>query len=306
MSNRAERRAAERANQPASVNHPQPQPTFIPLVMTASAGGNDSSRSNTSNPHTPNVDFEPSSSSSERPISDAKLHANRENAQHSTGPRTEEGKAKSSLNAVKTGLTGRTILLPSDDVDAYQQLIARTFTDLSPLTDKEKAVVQIIADTEWRLLRIAPLEASIWAMGFKKLGDLYPEETDQANRTSLIQAEIFAFFRRDFSNIALQERRLRNQRIADLAELKALQQERLDKAQEALSQRRDQVFRATDMLARAKNRNLEFNYGDFGFDFSIEELAVYNERNFKYGLLTSRTLDFDKFLESYRKEQKAA
>jgi hypothetical protein len=32
----------------------------------------------------------------------------RANSQHSTGPRSDEGKAKSSLNAIKTGLTGRT------------------------------------------------------------------------------------------------------------------------------------------------------------------------------------------------------
>jgi hypothetical protein len=45
----------------------------------------------------------------EQQVSDARLAANRANAQHSTGPTTPEGKAKSSHNAVKTGLTGRTI-----------------------------------------------------------------------------------------------------------------------------------------------------------------------------------------------------
>ncbi len=40
---------------------------------------------------------------------------NRRNASSSTGPRTEEGKSVSSKNALKTGLTGRTVLLPSDD-----------------------------------------------------------------------------------------------------------------------------------------------------------------------------------------------
>ena len=46
---------------------------------------------------------------------EAQVHANRANAQLSTGPSSASGKAKSSLNAVKTGLTGRTVLLPGDD-----------------------------------------------------------------------------------------------------------------------------------------------------------------------------------------------
>lgn len=44
-------------------------------------------------------------------VSERRLAANRANTQLSTGPRTPEGKAKSSLNAVKTGLAGRTVLL---------------------------------------------------------------------------------------------------------------------------------------------------------------------------------------------------
>ena len=36
---------------------------------------------------------------------------NRANAQRSTGPKTEEGKQRSSLNALRHGLTGQTIIL---------------------------------------------------------------------------------------------------------------------------------------------------------------------------------------------------
>jgi hypothetical protein len=57
--------------------------------------------------------------------SERRLAANRANAQRSTGPRTKTGKAKSALNAVKTGLTGRTVLLPTADVAAYQAHVKR-------------------------------------------------------------------------------------------------------------------------------------------------------------------------------------
>lgn len=46
----------------------------------------------------------PPDSPPRRPLSDARLAANRANAQKSTGPRTDEGKARCSRNAWKTGM----------------------------------------------------------------------------------------------------------------------------------------------------------------------------------------------------------
>src|SRR6266567_4672177 len=56
-------------------------------------------------------------------ISASQLAANRANAQLSTGPKTAEGKTKASLNAVKTALTGRTVLLPTEHAAAYESHI---------------------------------------------------------------------------------------------------------------------------------------------------------------------------------------
>ena len=54
---------------------------------------------------------------------ESQINANRANAQSSTGPSSPEGKLKSSHNAIKTGLTGRTILLPTDDAAAYENFV---------------------------------------------------------------------------------------------------------------------------------------------------------------------------------------
>ncbi len=67
----------------------------------------------------------------------AQITANQKNAQLSTGPTSETGKAKSSMNAVKTGLTGRTILLPSDDAALYETHIAEFFKRYEPAEDGE-------------------------------------------------------------------------------------------------------------------------------------------------------------------------
>src|ERR1700761_1454935 len=96
---------------------------------------------------------------------DKQITANQANAQHSTGPKTEEGKAKSRLNAVKTGLTGQTVLVPTDDVEAYQKHVARFEAQYQPVTEREKELTQSIADTQWRLNRIFTLEQGIYAAG---------------------------------------------------------------------------------------------------------------------------------------------
>jgi hypothetical protein len=87
-------------------------------------------------------------------LSEARLLANQANAQLSTGPQTPEGRAKSSLNAVKTALTGRTVLLPSDDVAEYEHHLAAYAEEFAPVGLLETNLVQSIADTDWRLRRI--------------------------------------------------------------------------------------------------------------------------------------------------------
>jgi hypothetical protein len=49
----------------------------------------------------------------------ARAEANRRNSQKSTGPKTDEGKAKSRFNALKHGMTAQSILLPGDDGQAF-------------------------------------------------------------------------------------------------------------------------------------------------------------------------------------------
>ena len=71
-------------------------------------------------------------------VTSAQIAANQANAQLSTGPKTEAGKAKSSLNAVSSGLTGRTVLLPSDDAEAYREHMANYFVRHDPLRPKKR------------------------------------------------------------------------------------------------------------------------------------------------------------------------
>lgn len=92
---------------------------------------------------TPTIETTPFS----EPKNQKRIEANRANAQLSTGPTSDTGKAKSSLNAVKTALTGRTILLPTDDAAEYERHIRAYEGELKPVGQLESDLVQSIADT---------------------------------------------------------------------------------------------------------------------------------------------------------------
>ena len=61
------------------------------------------------------------------------IEANRENARKSTGPKTEAGKAVSSANALRHGLTAeRLVLLLAEDGDSFERLRESVIADLAP------------------------------------------------------------------------------------------------------------------------------------------------------------------------------
>jgi hypothetical protein len=98
-------------------------------------------------------------------LSDAQLAANRANAELSTGPRTEEGKQRSSLNAMKHGLTGRTVVLPKENQEEYRAFAKRITDSLEPGTPVEEELAQVIADQYWRLRRVKAIEDELVERG---------------------------------------------------------------------------------------------------------------------------------------------
>jgi hypothetical protein len=196
--------------------------------------------------------------------SSAQIHANRANAELSTGPTTPEGKAKSSLNAVKTGLTGRTVLLAAEDAAAYQKHIQGFFDGYKPSTAAEEALVQSVADTEWRLLRIPALEMGIYALGRIELAAKFNQE-DPAVRASLIEAHIFLTYQKQLNNLSVQEGRLRKQRETDTSELLKLQRQRKELEEKRMNE-------PSNLYEDAQKADQPFDPAEFGFEFSIGQI----------------------------------
>ena len=67
----------------------------------------------------------------------AQIEANRRNAQKSTGPKTERGKARAKLNAIKHGLTARTIMSVLPQEDPVVSLMIRRTTRLESCPTRE-------------------------------------------------------------------------------------------------------------------------------------------------------------------------
>ena len=91
------------------------------------------------------------------------IESNRRNAQSSTGPRTPEGKRRSCLNATRHGLTGQIVVLPSEDLNAYQTHCDDFVQEWRPVGPTEKHLVQTLADCQWRLHRAYSHEHALYA-----------------------------------------------------------------------------------------------------------------------------------------------
>jgi len=213
--------------------------------------------------------------------SDLQRHANQANAQLSTGPKTPDGQAKSSLNALKTGLTGRTVLLPGDDSAAYRTHIQRLVDRYKPVGDEEAALTQSLGDTEWRLLRVPSLEMGIYALGRLEFAAKFDQE-DPAVRASLIEAHIFLAYQKQLNNLSIQEGRLRKQREHDTAELLKLQKQRKEIAETRMRE-------ARSLYEDAQRADQPFDPAEFGFEFSIQQIERHIEDVMKRVAIRQRT-----------------
>jgi hypothetical protein len=90
-----------------------------------------------------------------------RAEANRINAQRSSGPRTELGKSRSKMNALKHGLSAKKIVIGDEDPKDFEELHAALERDFQPETALESELVEQLAGSLWRLRRVPAIEAAI-------------------------------------------------------------------------------------------------------------------------------------------------
>jgi len=184
---------------------------------------------------------------------------NRANAQHSTGPRSSEGKARSSQNAIKHGLTAATPVLASEDRAAYDAHCRRFLDEYRPATPTETQLVQELADTSWRLNRIPLLEA-----------DVLDRAANPPTEEARIQFDIVDAHRL-LAGLGLHSARLSRQFQKTLATLNQIQTSRREQ------ERRD-LKDAAALLELHKHKGIPWEPADHGFVFSRDQTERFARR----------------------------
>ena len=205
-------------------------------------------------------------------ISEARLAANRANALKSTGPKTPEGKRRSSLNAYRSGLHGQIVCSTPEELAVYRKHIDDVISEYNPAGPTEIFLTTSCAENMWRLNRCRALENGIFANGHRELVDSIDSGHSEVD-TSLAAARTFEAQAKQIALLSVYEGRIRRTLEKDLAALKALQAERKAAYEKAADQ-------ATAFARYASARNEEYTPGDDfqpasawgGFVFSEPEL----------------------------------
>jgi hypothetical protein len=157
-------------------------------------------------------------------VTEAQILANRRNAQKSTGPRTIEGKAAVSQNAVQHGFSARQDVISSESQADFDQYRDRILAELDPASPMESMLAERIVGLSWRLKRVgriqnqaidalnadntpSPLAKLTKSLFFK--GNYQPREDTSESATALALGRLAI---KDFSNARVLERLLMYER----------------------------------------------------------------------------------------------
>jgi len=98
----------------------------------------------------------------------AQIQANRSNAQKSTGPRTAEGKAASSHNAVKHGLLAEQVVIHGEDPAEFDLYREGMLEELAPEGAVETILAERAVSLSWRLRRAERLQSAVFATVYRE------------------------------------------------------------------------------------------------------------------------------------------
>jgi hypothetical protein len=157
--------------------------------------------------------------------SPAQYAANRLNAEKSQGATSPEGKVRSSMNALRHGLTARVVVLPSEDMDAYKKFSLEMADSLDPQTPLERQFAQTVVDNQWRINRIRSIEDGMLGLGHYEAAGNFDADHPSIH-SAMTAARAFRKDSQSFVNLSIYEQRLHRSQKEALRQLRELQTER--------------------------------------------------------------------------------
>jgi hypothetical protein len=172
------------------------------------------------------------------PISIKQLLANRANAQKSTGPKTEDGKAISKLNGLRHGLTGAAFILTEEDRIAWKKFSDPMLASFNPVGPIETQLAHMIVQAMHRINRIHAMEQNTLTFAL----DANPGESLASHpeaHNAFVQARAFVENPKAFNNYSLYEQRINRMMLQNMKKLEELQAKRkAEERENALIERR--------------------------------------------------------------------
>jgi hypothetical protein len=192
----------------------------------------------------------------------------------STGPRTEEGKQRSAMNATRHGLTGRTVVMPYEDMGAYHAFCNQLLESLAPETPVERQYAQAFCDTQWRLNRARSIEDAMLSLGhFEEAGNIDVNHCQV--HAALTAGRVFRDDSQSFVNLSLYEQRLHRTLEKSLKQLQTLQAERRAQSEAAARQaEKDREERLRLEEARLEKDRFELEKARFELEKARLELEI--------------------------------
>jgi hypothetical protein len=134
--------------------------------------------------------------------SEARQTANLANARLSTGPRTADGKARSSQNSRKHGLTAAQLVIAAEDREEFEDLLAQFQTGIQPQGALQQMLFDQLVAADWNLRRIRLMEATLTDSAQSYLDILNnPELTAQLDRLARHQTRLERSFHRSLREL---------------------------------------------------------------------------------------------------------
>ncbi|HEY3940347.1 MAG TPA: hypothetical protein VGL97_23170 [Bryobacteraceae bacterium] len=129
------------------------------------------------------------------------------------------------MNSLRHGLTARVVVLPTEDMGAYEAFSQEIVDSLDAQTPVERQFAQTIADNQWRINRIRSIEDGMLGLGrYEDTNDL--DISNPEVRGVMTAARAFRDHSKAFVNLSIYEQRLHRTIKETFRQLKELQAER--------------------------------------------------------------------------------